>query len=219
VTLRDTWGGKKVDAKDSRRARGSENAREPAKKNDNDPIEDIRRVSLRAATILSADPHPEADSLLVCKVDCGDLSETDGSPELRTVVAGIAGKVSMEDIIGRRVVAVTNLKPAKMRGIESTAMLLAASDGKEGDDEVVELLQVPDSVPNGELISFEGKEPNEPDPMMKSKGALKAFDRAKAGLRANGSGEAVFNEEDKEHRMITSAGPVKVKSLTDVVIQ
>jgi glutaminyl-tRNA synthetase len=219
VTLRDTWGAKKDDAKDSRRARGSENIREPAQKSDNTPVEDIRRVSLRAATILSADPHPEADSLLVLKVDCGDLSETDGSPEPRTVVAGLAGKVSMEDIVGRRVVAVTNLKPAKMRGIESTAMLLAASDGKEGDDEVVELLQVPDAVPNGELISFEGKEANEPDPMMKSKGALKAFERAKAGLRANGSGEAIFNDEDKEHRMITSGGPVKVKSLMDVVIQ
>jgi glutaminyl-tRNA synthetase len=219
VTLRDTWGVKKDDVKDSRRARGSENTREPAQKSDNTPVEDIRRVSLRAATILSADPHPEADSLLVLKVDCGDVSETDGSPEPRTVVAGLAGKVSMEDIVGRRVVAVTNLKPAKMRGIESTAMLLAASDGKDGDAEVVELLQVPDSVPNGELISFEGKEPNEPDPMMKSKGAIKAFERAKAGLRANGGGEAIFNEEDKEHRMITSGGPVKVKSLIDVVIQ
>jgi methionine--tRNA ligase beta chain len=173
VTLRDTWGGKKDDAKDSRRARGSENTREAAPKSDTTPVEDIRRVSLRAATILSADPHPEADSLLVLKVDCGDVSETDGSPEPRTVVAGLAGKVSMEDIVGRRVVAVTNLKPAKMRGIESTAMLLAASDGKEGDDEAVELLQVPDSVPNGELISFEGKEPNEPDPMMKRRVQLK----------------------------------------------
>jgi glutaminyl-tRNA synthetase len=220
VTLRDTWGGeKKDDKKDSRRERGTGNSRAPAKSNDNAPVEDIRRVALRAATILSADPHPEADSLLVCKVDCGDLSETDGSPEPRTVVAGIAGKVPMEDIIGRKVVVVTNLKPARMRGIDSTAMLLAASDGKDGDDEVVQLLYVPESVANGELISFGGKEASEPDPMMKSKGALKAFERAKAGLRTNGSGEAVYNDENNEHPMITSGGPVTVKSLTGTVIQ
>lgn len=218
VTLRDTWGVNKSDKKENRRNRGGDNARQPAKKN-TEPVEDIRRVSLRAATILSAEPHPEADSLLVCSVDCGDVSE-DGTPEPRTVVAGLAGKVSMDEFIGSKVVAVTNLKPAKMRGIESTAMLLAASDGKEGDDEVVELLQVPESVPNGELISFDGKEPSEPDPMMKSKGALKAFDRAKAGLRANESGEAVHVVDGgSEHRMMTTGGPIKVKSLTDADIQ
>jgi glutaminyl-tRNA synthetase len=219
VALRDTWGVKDSSKNESRRSRGNENSGQPAARSNNEPVEDIRRVSLRAATILSAEPHPEADSLLVCKVDCGDVSETDGSPEPRTVVAGLAGKISMDDIIGRKVVAVTNLKPAKMRGIESTAMLLAASDGKEDDDEVVELLQVPDSVPNGELVSFEGKEPNEPDPMMKSKGALKAFDRAKAGLKVNVSGGAIYNDENSDHRMMTSGGPVTVKSLTNVAIQ
>merc|ERR1712087_1090578 len=113
--------------------------------------------------------------------------------EPRTVVAGLAGKIEIEDLIGRKVVAVTNLKPSKMRGIESTAMLLAASNEKE--ESTVELLLVPDSVPNGELICFEGKETSQPDGMLKSKGALKAWERAKAGLKANELGEAMFKAE------------------------
>ena len=54
-------------------------------------------------------------------------------------------------------------------------MLLAASDGNEGDEETVELLNVPSDVPNGELISIEGKDPSDPDPMMKSKGASNSW--------------------------------------------
>ena len=151
-------------------------------------------------------------------MDCGDVTE-DGSDTPRTVVAGLAGKIEIADLVGKKIVAVTNLKPAKMRGIESTAMLLAASDGKEGDAEKVELINVPADVPNGELLSIEGKEPSEPDPMMKSKGAVKAFERAKAGLRANSNGEATWTDESSSFRLVSSAGPVSTTSLSDSVIQ
>jgi glutaminyl-tRNA synthetase len=221
VTLRDTWGGKPVENQNKGRSRGrgaSADDQKPQGGGGGQPVEDVRRVAFRAATILEAGPHPEADSLLVCKVDCGDVSE-EGNPEPRTVVAGLAGKIAIEDLVGKKIVAVTNLKPAKVRGIESTAMLLAASDGGEGDAEKVELLNVPDEVPNGELLNIEGKDPSEPDPMMKSKGALKAFDRVKAALRANNSGEATWVEEDSFYRLVTSAGPVTTKSLKDTIIQ
>lgn len=220
VTLRDTWVVDTNEAAQDNRNRGQA-------KSSNDGggggggdgvVEDERRVAFRAVTILEAEPHPEADSLLVCKVDCGDVAE-DGSPEPRTVVAGLAQKIAIEDLVGKHVVAVTNLKPAKMRGIESTAMLLAASDGKEGDDEKVELLIVPDDVPNGELLKWEGKEVSEPDTLMKNKGALKAFDRVKAALRTNGEGEATFTGDDSTHRLISSRGPVKAASLKDAAIQ
>ena len=227
VTLRDTWGA--PDQKNQGKAQ-----RNRGQNNDNGgkrgrggrqiqekkgPIEDIRRVAFRAVTILEAGPHPEADALLVCKADCGDKAE-DGSPEYRTVVAGLAGKIPVEEMVGKKVVAVTNLKPAKMRGIESTAMFLAASDGAEGESEKVELLNVPSDVPNGELLSIDGMEVSEPDAMMKSKGALKAFDRAKQALRASSEGEAIWaDEKDLPHRLLTSAGPVTTNSLKDSVIQ
>jgi hypothetical protein len=106
-----------------------------------------------------------------------------------------------------------------MRGIESTAMLLAASDGCEGDGGIVELLEVPESVPNGELICFEGKQRSEPDAMLKNKNAIKAWERAKAGLRANGDREVAFRDGSTSFRMMTSGGPVKTSTLSDAVIQ
>ena len=105
-----------------------------------------------------------------------------------------------------------------MRGIESGAMLLAASDGKEGDEETVELLDVPDSVPNGELLSFENMEPCEPDGMLKSKGALKVWDRVKAKLRVDENGEAIYQDDDVVRKILTSAGPIKVESLKESII-
>jgi glutaminyl-tRNA synthetase len=214
VTLRDTWGAQNqpVPKKEAPRERNKPNPQNAG------VVEDVRRVAFRAATILDAGPHPEADSLLLCKVDCGDVTE-EGKPDTRTVVAGLAGKIAVDDLVGRRVVCVTNLKPAKMRGIESTAMLLAASDGGEGENKKVELLSVPESVPNGELISFDNKEPSEPDVLLKSKGALKVWDRVKSSLRANDSGEAIYLQENTSHRMMTSAGPVKTASLVNSVIQ
>lgn len=219
VTLRDAWGGEettpqKAEQQQRNRGGGGNNSRQPSPAAA-EAVEDLRRPALRAATILEVEPHPEADSLLLLKVDCGDVG---GAVEPRTVVAGLAGKIAMNDLIGKKVVAVTNLKPAKMRGIESQAMLLAASDGNE-ENEKVELLGVPDSVPNGELISFDGKEPSEPDEMMKSKGALKVWDRVKAGFQTNGEGEAVYFAEGKAFRMMTSGGPIKAASLQNAGIQ
>ncbi|KAI2493302.1 aminoacyl-tRNA synthetase [Fragilaria crotonensis] len=220
VTLRDTWAGEETapaNVEQQQRSRGGGNSngtRQPSPVGA-EVVEDLRRPALRAATIVDVGPHPEADSLLLLKVDCGDVG---GAMEPRTVVAGLAGKISINDLIGKKVVAVTNLKPAKMRGIESHAMLLAASDGKE-ENEKVELLVVPDSVPNGELISFDGKEPSEPDEMMKSKGALKVWDRVKAGFQTNSEGEAVYSWEGQTFRMMTSGGPIKAASLQNAGIQ
>ncbi len=225
VTLKDTWNAvstsgdsKKIDNPKIRSSsevgtkNGGGGGQAPV-------IEDARRVALRAGTILEAGPHPDADGLIVCKLDCGDIGE-DGQPqEPRTVVAGLAGKISFHDLINRKVVCIANLKPAKMRGIESTAMLLAASDGKEGDEELVQLLDVPVSVPNGELLSFENIPIGEPDVMLKSKGALKVWDRVKEKLRVNGNGEAVYQDDDNNLRkLMTSGGPVKVASLRDCII-
>lgn len=213
VTLRDAWGTPKVAAAERNRGGGGKQQKQQPKQQGKGGnagvVEEALRVAIKAGTILEAGPHPEAESLILCKVDCGDVDEESGNPaEPRTVVAGLAGLIAFEDLIGRKIACVTNLKPAKMRGIESTAMLLAATDGGEGSDEVVDLLAIPDEVPNGELLSFEGKDASQPDPMMKSKGALKAFDRVKACLKSNENGEATYVNEGFTHRLMTSAGPV-----------
>nr|KAG5700250.1 hypothetical protein BaRGS_007623 [Batillaria attramentaria] len=78
------------------------------------------RLDLRVGKILSVEKHPEADSLYVETVDLGEESP-------RTVISGLAGLVPMEELQDRLGVFVCNLKPVKMRGIPSCAMLMCAS--------------------------------------------------------------------------------------------
>jgi len=84
-------------------------------------IDEFRKLELKVATIKRADPHPNADKLLVLQIDLGS--------EERQIVAGIKGHYAPEELVGRQVVVVANLETAKLRGIESQGMLLAASDG------------------------------------------------------------------------------------------
>jgi methionyl-tRNA synthetase len=83
-------------------------------------ISDFAKVDLRVGTILAAERVEKADKLLKLRVSLG--------AEERTVVAGIAASYKPEDVVGRQIVLVANLKPARIRGIESQGMILAASD-------------------------------------------------------------------------------------------
>jgi methionyl-tRNA synthetase len=83
-------------------------------------IDEFRRLELRIATVRSAEPHPNADKLMVLQVDLGG--------EQRQIVAGIRSHYAAEELVGKQIVVVANLEPAKLRGLESQGMLLAASD-------------------------------------------------------------------------------------------
>ena len=86
-------------------------------------IEDFAKVDLRVGEVLECEEHPDSDKLLVSKVQVG--------PEVRTIVSGLRPQYKPSDLIGKKVVVVVNLKPAKLRGIVSEGMLLVAEDGKE----------------------------------------------------------------------------------------
>ena len=85
-------------------------------------IDDFQKIALRIGIIVAADVHPNADRLLVLKVDVGEAAP-------RQLVAGIKSAYQPADLIGKHVVVVANLKPAMLRGVESQGMVLAASDG------------------------------------------------------------------------------------------
>jgi methionyl-tRNA synthetase len=87
-------------------------------------IEDFAKVELRVGLVKSAERIQGADKLLKLLVDIGD--------EVRQILAGIAMGYTPEELVGRKVVVVTNLAPRKMRGLESSGMLLAASAGPDG---------------------------------------------------------------------------------------
>ncbi len=84
-------------------------------------IEEFGKIELRVATIKAVEPHPNADRLLVLKIDLGT--------EERQLVAGIRAHYAPEELVGKQIVVVANLQPATLRGVESQGMLLAASDG------------------------------------------------------------------------------------------
>ncbi len=88
-------------------------------------IDDFFKVDLRVAQIIKAEPHPNADKLLVLQLQVGETQ--------RQVVSGIAKYFEPETLVGRKVILVANLKPVKLRGIESNGMILAAADGESLD--------------------------------------------------------------------------------------
>lgn len=83
-------------------------------------IDDFARLEFRTATVTACEPHPKADKLLVLTVSLGS--------ETRTIVSGIRAHYSAEEMVGKQVVIVANLKPVKLRGIESQGMILAGED-------------------------------------------------------------------------------------------
>ncbi len=100
-----------------------EEPKEEIKADETVSIEDFAKIKLKTAVVLSAEKVEKADKLLKLTVKLGD--------EVRCVVSGIAKSYSPEDIVGKTVILISNLKPAKIRGIESNGMILATCDNGE----------------------------------------------------------------------------------------
>lgn len=103
-------------------------------------IDDFRKIELRTAKVISAERLAGSDKLLKLQIEIGN--------EKRQIVAGIAVYYSPEEMVGRQVVVVANLKPAKLRGEVSEGMLLAVKW-----DDRLEVLSVPENAPSGSPIS------------------------------------------------------------------
>nr|XP_010588790.1 aminoacyl tRNA synthase complex-interacting multifunctional protein 1 isoform X1 [Loxodonta africana]XP_010588791.1 aminoacyl tRNA synthase complex-interacting multifunctional protein 1 isoform X1 [Loxodonta africana]XP_023404324.1 aminoacyl tRNA synthase complex-interacting multifunctional protein 1 isoform X1 [Loxodonta africana] len=116
---------------------------------DSKPI-DVSRLDLRIGCIMTAKKHPDADSLYVEEVDVGETAP-------RTVVSGLVNHVPLEQMQNRMVILLCNLKPARMRGVLSQAMLMCASS-----PEKIEILAPPNGSVPGDRITFDAF-PGEPD--------------------------------------------------------
>jgi len=128
-------------------------------------------IDLRVGHILRCLPHENADSLYVSTIAMGDPEGTENTQKdeesgriVRTVCSGLRGLIPLEEMQDRKVIVMANLKPVTMRGIKSTAMVLAASaPPKEGEDthaagRVVELVAPPEGSDGGDKVYFEGWE-------------------------------------------------------------
>lgn len=103
--------------------------------------EDFQKVRMVVAKVLNAELHPNADRLLKLTVDTGT--------DQRTLVAGVAKYYKPEDLMGRKIIIVKNLKPAKLRGVMSQGMILAASDPADGRP-IIPI--IPDETPIGAIL-------------------------------------------------------------------
>lgn len=108
-------------------------------KSDYITIDDFDKVNLKVAKVLEAEKVEKSDKLLKLKVSLGN--------EERQIVAGIQKYYEPDELIGRKLVIVANLKPVKLRGIESQGMVIAAGDG-----DIVKVLFVDDAVSEGESV-------------------------------------------------------------------
>ncbi|KAN0096127.1 nucleic acid-binding protein [Hyaloscypha variabilis] len=197
-------------------------------------------IDLRVGHVLKAIKHPEADSLFVSTIAMGDKAGTEDTSEyegqvVRTVCSGLNGLVPLEEMQGRYVVVVCNLKPVKMRGVKSCAMVLAASPRlKEGEEDhhggPVELVTPPAGSKAGERVFFEGWK-GEPEGVLNPK--KKVWETIQPGFTTTADLEVGFDagvvkelskegEEPKTGvgKLVTESGGVcKVKSLTGAVVR
>ena len=106
-------------------------------------IDEFAKVELRVAVVLAAERVPKTEKLLKLDLDLGS--------ENRTIVSGIAEFYEPEALVGKRIVIVANLKPARIRGVESRGMLLAA--GGRGPGEQLGLVTLDSDIPPGTRVS------------------------------------------------------------------
>lgn len=191
-------------------------------------------IDLRVGHILKAVNHPDADSLYVSTIAVGDQPGNEDYTEYegqicRTVCSGLNGLIPLEEMQGRKVVVVCNLKPVKMRGIKSCAMVLAASPrAKEGEADdhkgPVELVAPPEGSKAGERVYFEGWR-GEPEGVLNPK--KKIWETFQPGFTTNDSLQVAFDASAVEQlgkteigKLVTESGGVcTVPSLKGAVVR
>lgn len=171
---------------------------------------DVSSIDFRVGKIVSAKNHPDSDKLLVEQIDVGE-------EEPRQIVSGIAKYFKPEEIEGRKVVIVANLKERKIGGIASNGMLLCASLAGEKEDEkaALSVVEAPEGAAVGERVKVEVEgeawgEAATPNQVQKKK----LYEKVAPHLRTNADGVVCF----KETSFQTSAGPITAPSLPNAVV-
>ncbi|OSS45203.1 hypothetical protein B5807_09357 [Epicoccum nigrum] len=195
-------------------------------------------IDLRVGHILKAETHPNADSLFVSTIACGDAPGTENTSEyegqvVRTVCSGLNGLIPLAEMQNRKIIAVCNLKPVTMRGVKSCAMVLAASPKvKEGEDAhkgPVELVNPPADSKAGDRVFFEGWE-GEPEGVLNPK--KKVWETIQPGFTTTDGLEVGFDVAEVPQlsgegpekktgvaKLRTKAGLCSVPTLKDAVVR
>lgn len=157
-------------------------------------------IEFKIGFIEKAVKHPDADSLYVSTINCGE-------DEPRTVCSGLVKYVPLEDMQKRYVVLVSNFKPVTMRGIKSTAMVLCASTKNNPDaEEVVEFVNPPAGSQPGDKVFFEGFD-GVPEKVLNPK--KKIWEQVQPSFSTNDKYEVIYKQEGKpDARLVNAKGEV-----------
>ncbi|CAL5211976.1 unnamed protein product [Lathyrus oleraceus] len=164
-------------------------------------------LDIRVGRIIRAWKHDEAETLYVEEVDIGE-------PEPRIICSGLVNYIPLEHLQGKKVIVLSNLKPRNMRGVKSCGMLMAASDSKH---ENVELLFPPEEANPGERIWFGSKDEKDNQPEAAKPNQIqkkKIWELVQPHLKTDVSCTAMLGE----HVMSTSVGTVACQSLQNANI-
>jgi aminoacyl tRNA synthase complex-interacting multifunctional protein 1 len=166
---------------------------------------EICKLEFKVGVITRVWEHPGADKLYCEEIDVGEATGP------RQIASGLRPHFTLEQMMGQRLLVVTNLKAKNLVGFKSHGMVLCATiptpDGG-GGDERVEFVEPPEGAPIGEVVTFEGL----PDPRPLSAAQVdkkKVFQKCLPGMSTNDDCIAVW---DGRYAFLTSAGPCKVKS-------
>ncbi|XP_063362978.1 aminoacyl tRNA synthase complex-interacting multifunctional protein 1 [Cydia amplana] len=161
----------------------------------------VGKLDFRIGKIIDINKHPDADSLYVEQIDCGEEKP-------RTVVSGLVNHVPINEMQNRIVMVLCNLKPVKMRGVTSEAMVMCASS-----PEKVEVLIPPTGAVPGDLVSCEGY-PREPEAQLNPK--KKIFETCAPDLKTNADKIACYKGTPL---VVPGKGPVTAATLKDVHVK
>lgn len=174
---------------------------------------DVSMIDFRVGEIKSCEKHPDSDKLLVEQIDVGEEAP-------RQICSGIGKFLAPDQVVGKKVVIVSNLKARKMAGTASEGMLLCASkkaDPEDAESELAELtlVEAPEEAEVGERVVVEMPDEEHGQAATPNKvGKKKLYEKVAPDLRTNKDGTVCF----KDSPFMTSAGPCTAKDLPKAVV-
>jgi aminoacyl tRNA synthase complex-interacting multifunctional protein 1 len=169
---------------------------------------DICKLEFKVGQIVKVWEHPEADKLYCEEIDVGEP----GGP--RQIASGLRPHFSLDEMMGQRLLVISNLKPKNLVKFKSHGMVLCAAQTLDDGSEKVEFIEPPLDAKIGEVVSFEGL----PVPMPVAAAQVekkKIFLACLDGLKTTSEGLAAWNG----HVFTTSAGPCKAKTIKEGVMR
>eukprot|EP00977_Amphora_coffeiformis_P009905 scaffold2290_cov170-Amphora_coffeaeformis.AAC.25 len=164
---------------------------------------EICKLEFKVGQIVKVWVHPNADKLYCEEIDVGEEAP-------REIASGLRPHFSEEQMLGQRLLVMSNLKAKNLVGFKSHGMVLCAKTSTDDGGEKVEFVEPPADAPIGEMIHFEGLPA--PEPLSSAQvEKKKVFQTAAPGLKSNDECIATWNG----HKFMTSKGPCKAKTIAN----